>query len=60
MFVANAPEYIDGLLRDKDMLLEAKAYTPEYFQQLTTIRKDLESRHPELVAVASDEKTGHK
>ena len=59
-FVAQAPEIINGLLNDKEMLLEAGAYKPEYFEGLELIKADLESRHPELVQTETTEKTGHK
>lgn len=59
-FVAQAPEIINGLLNDKEMLLEAGAYKPEYFEGLEVIKADLESRHPELVQTETTEKTGHK
>ena len=59
-FVENAPIIIAGFMEQKDELIAQKICTPEDIAQLVRIQKDLESRHPELVAAVSDEKTGHK
>ena len=44
IFVAQAPIVIDSLMQDKDMLLQAKAYPPEYFDALEEIRNRFENR----------------
>ncbi len=59
-FVAQAPEVINGLLNDREMLLESGAYKPEYFEGLELVKADLESRHPELVETETNTKAGHK
>ena len=50
MFVAEAPGIIEKMQQDKDSFIQAGAYPKEYFDKLTEIQKDLESRHPELVS----------
>jgi len=55
-FVEQAPIVIDGLMKDKDMLLQAGAYTPMYFDRLEQIKGNItkenkgieitESHHP--------------
>lgn len=58
-FVAETPAIIDRLQQQKDLLIQAGAYSQEYFDQVQMVQKDLESRHPELVSDAK-EKTGSK
>lgn len=58
VFVQHAPSLIEGLLKDKDSL--ASSYPPDYFDKLTLIKGDLESRHPELVQTEQQEKKGHR
>lgn len=43
-FVEQAPIVIDGLMKDKDMLLQAGAYTPMYFDRLEQIKGNIASQ----------------
>ena len=40
-FLEQSPKVIDGLMHDRDMLLQAGAYTEEYFEQLKQIKDNL-------------------
>ena len=39
-----APIVIEGLMKDKDTLIQAGAYDQEYFDKLEKISSDIESR----------------
>lgn len=41
-YISHQLGIINGLLQDKEMLLQAKAYKPEYFEQLETIKSRIE------------------
>ena len=41
-YIAHQLGIINGLLQDKEMLLQARAYTPEYFEQLEIIKSKIE------------------
>ena len=43
-FVEQAPIVIDGLMKDKDMLLQAGTYTPMYFDKLEQIKGNIASQ----------------
>ena len=43
-FMEQAPVVIEGLMRDKDSLIQAGAYPQEYFDKLEQISSDIESR----------------
>lgn len=41
-YIAHQKEIIEGLLNDRDMLIESGAYKPEYFTQLEQIKERIE------------------
>lgn len=41
-YIAHQLKMIEGLLKDKDMLIESGAYKPEYFSQLEQIKERIE------------------
>lgn len=53
-FIEQAPKVIDGLLEDKDMLIQAGAYNADYFNQLEHMKNSIQQRQD---TKTSEEKT---